>query len=56
MKKKNVMQKILNISTSLHMDFQCMQTHENFIGLAYQGNHIVFRFIIAYCSLRDFDP
>jgi hypothetical protein len=28
-----------------------------FIGLAYQGKKdIVFRFIIEYSSLRDFDP
>jgi hypothetical protein len=27
-----------------------------FIGLAYQGKDIVFRFIIEYSSLRDFDP
>jgi hypothetical protein len=28
--------------------------HANFIGLAYQGKDIVFRFIIKYSSLRDF--
>jgi hypothetical protein len=27
-----------------------------FIGLAYQGKYIVFRFIIEYSSLRDFGP
>jgi hypothetical protein len=27
-----------------------------FIGLAYQGKDIVFRFIIKYSSLMDFDP
>jgi hypothetical protein len=27
-----------------------------FIGLAYQGKDIVFRFIIEYTSLRDFGP
>jgi hypothetical protein len=27
-----------------------------FIGLAYQGEDIVFRFIIEYSSLRDFGP
>jgi hypothetical protein len=27
-----------------------------FIGLAYQGKDIVFRFIIEYSSLRDFGP
>jgi hypothetical protein len=25
-----------------------------FVSLAYQGKDIVFRFIIEYCSLRDF--
>jgi hypothetical protein len=30
----------------------------NFVGLAYQdiGKDIVYRFIIEYSSLRDFDP
>jgi hypothetical protein len=28
----------------------------SFIGLAYQGKDIVFRFIIEYSSLRDFGP
>jgi hypothetical protein len=27
-----------------------------FIGLAYQGKDIVFRFIVEYSSLRDFGP
>jgi len=27
-----------------------------FVGLAYQGKDIVFRFIIEYNSLRDFGP
>jgi hypothetical protein len=27
-----------------------------FVGLAYQGNDIVFRFIIEYSSVRDFGP
>jgi hypothetical protein len=27
-----------------------------FIGLAYQGKNIVFRFVIEYNSLRDFGP
>ncbi len=27
-----------------------------FVGLAYQGRDIVFRFIIEYSSLRDFGP
>jgi hypothetical protein len=28
----------------------------NFVGLAYQGKDIVFRFIIEYDSSRDFGP
>jgi hypothetical protein len=28
----------------------------HFVGLAYQGKDIVFRFIIEYSSLRDFWP
>ncbi len=27
-----------------------------FVGLAYRGKDIAFRFIIEYSSLRDFDP
>jgi hypothetical protein len=27
-----------------------------FVGLAYQGKDIVFRFVIEYSSLRDFGP
>jgi len=27
-----------------------------FVGLAYQGKDIVFRFIIEYSSLKDFGP
>jgi hypothetical protein len=27
-----------------------------FVGLAYHGKDIVFRFIIEYSSLRDFGP
>jgi hypothetical protein len=27
-----------------------------FVGLAYQGKDIVFRFIIEYSSLMDFGP
>jgi hypothetical protein len=29
---------------------------ESFVGLAYQGKDIVFRFIIEYSSFRDFGP
>jgi hypothetical protein len=33
----------------------CIQDN-NFVGLAYQGKDIVFRFIMEYSSLRDFGP
>jgi hypothetical protein len=29
---------------------------DHFIGLAYQGKDIVFRFIVEYNSLMDFAP
>jgi hypothetical protein len=29
---------------------------QTFVCLAYQGNDIVFRFVIEYSSLRDFGP
>jgi hypothetical protein len=32
----------------------CLTVHILFVGLAYPGNDIVFRFIIEYSSLRDF--
>jgi hypothetical protein len=37
---------------------QCEQVVDNyFVGLAYRGKDIVFRFIIeCYSSLRDFGP
>ncbi len=28
----------------------------SFVGIAYEGKDIVFRFIIEYSSLRDFAP
>ncbi len=31
-----------------------MERKHFFVGLAYQGKDIVFRFIIEYSSLRDF--
>ncbi len=30
--------------------------HLYFVGLAYQGKDVVFRFIIEYSSLMDFGP
>jgi len=33
---------------------QALENSGSFVGLAYQGKDIVFRFIIEYSSLRDF--
>ncbi len=47
-----------NKSSMCNRDFQtcsCMLL-VNFVGLAYQGKDIVFRFIIEYSSLKDFGP
>jgi hypothetical protein len=43
---KVTLKNIMNLSLS-----QC-----EFVGLAYQGKDIVFRFIIEYSSLMDFGP
>jgi hypothetical protein len=48
---------LLLLSISIHVvvartELLC----STFIGLAYQGNDIVFRFIVEYSSLRDFGP
>ncbi len=37
-------------------DFEPMVRSPCFVGVAYQGKDIVFRFIIEYNSLRDFGP
>jgi len=35
----------------------CITTYIcNFVGVAYQGKDIVFRFIIEYNNLRNFGP
>jgi hypothetical protein len=39
---------------SLSLSLKCSTNMGLFIGLAYQGKDIVFRFIIEYSSLRDF--
>jgi len=31
-------------------------SHSSFVGFAYQGKDIVFRFIMEYSSLMDFGP
>jgi len=49
------------ISCILHLYWSCLPRHGShvfytFIGLAYQGKDIVFRFNIEYCGLMDFGP
>jgi hypothetical protein len=40
---------------NLHFNFGILLfQRDSFVGLAYQGKNIVFRFIIEYSSLRDF--
>jgi hypothetical protein len=34
----------------------CTSSGDSFVGLAYQGKDIVFRFILEYSSLKDFGP
>jgi hypothetical protein len=41
------------VGSSLNSFLHCPSV---FIGLAYQGKDIVFRFIVEYSSLRDFGP
>jgi hypothetical protein len=36
--------------------FQALHISFLFVGLAYQGKDIVFKFIIKYSSLMDFAP
>jgi hypothetical protein len=40
---------------AIHFIDFCFGFH-SFLGIAYQGKDIVFRFIIKYSSLRDLDP
>ncbi len=46
------------LSTQVDFVFEKLTSKLNFVGLAYQdiGKDIVYRFIIEYSSLRDFDP
>jgi hypothetical protein len=39
-----------------YQSFACFFPELPFIGLAYQGKDIVFRFIMEYTSLMDFGP
>ncbi len=48
-----------NLQKTLHKiitTLNCPHSFNDFIGLAYQGKDIVFRFIIEYSSLMDFGP
>jgi hypothetical protein len=47
-----------SLSTQVDFVFEKLTSRLNFVGLAYQdiGKDIMFRFIIEYSSLRDFDP
>jgi hypothetical protein len=45
--------------TMLRLNFHYVSVDDDnlaFVGLAYQGKDIVFKFIIGYSSLRDFGP
>ncbi len=46
----------LEIKIICHLNLIRYKSYCIFIGLAYQGKDIVFRFIIEYTSLRDFGP
>jgi hypothetical protein len=39
-----------------HFSFSMSVQNKLFVGFAYQGKDIVFRFITEYSSLRDFGP
>jgi len=47
-----------SLSTQVDFVFEKLTSRLNVVGLAYQdiGKDIMFRFIIEYSSLRDFDP
>jgi hypothetical protein len=45
-----------NITFYLHKTNWLAHFSVYFVGLAYQGKDIVFRFIVVYSSLRDFGP
>jgi hypothetical protein len=46
----------LLVNLDIQEEIEIALCNQSFVGLAYQGNHIVFRFIIEYSSLRDFGP
>jgi hypothetical protein len=45
---------IFGVHKLLHFFTLSIWTWESFVGIAYQGKDIVFRFIIEYSSFRDF--
>jgi len=45
-----------HLDTAFHADYGILLFCFGFVGLAYQGKDIVFRFIIEYSSLRAFGP
>jgi hypothetical protein len=49
---------VLNLVSFSFDALKVIECHDcvQFIGLAYQGKDIVFRFIIVYSSFRDFGP
>jgi hypothetical protein len=47
---------IFGVHTLLYFFTLSVWTWESFVGIAYQGKDIVFRFIIEYSSFRDFGP
>jgi hypothetical protein len=40
----------------MHLEIPFEEQNISFIGLAYEGKDIVFRFIIEYTSSMDFGP
>jgi hypothetical protein len=54
-----IMMNVTNQIWQLFLDViicKILMAKQTFIGLAYKGKDIVFRFIIEYSSLRDFGP
>ncbi len=53
--KTNSLSQLFKQMFSTHQ-FQALHISFLFVGLAYQGKDIVFKFIIKYSSLMDFAP
>jgi hypothetical protein len=50
---------LVSVRAPFSYDFSCktsLSMDVGFVGLAYQGKDIVFKFIIECSSLRDFGP